>query len=438
MLRNKTIFALFLWLTCTATAQAIDPQQQVAPIDTIVAVVNDDVITSHELNERIGVVVKQLKRQGTPLPAMDVLKKQLLERMIMDMLQEQYAKETGVRVDDAAVDKSLLRIAQRNNFPSVDAFRAKLEEQGVDFKKFRQEIRDQILSTRLREREVDTKLVITDSEIDNYLATEAKQTSMNQEYHLAHIYVTVPEQASAAKIQASQRKANEALDKLNAGADFAQVAAGYSDASDALRGGDLGWHPAGQIPLGFRAVLDRMKPGEVSPLLRTPNGFHIIKLIGLRTHEAPVVITQTHARHILIKTSDLVSDQEARDRLLEIRKQIEAGASFAEEAKRYSQDGSASQGGDLGWLSPGETIPEFEKAMDALRPGEISYPVQTGFGWHLIEVLARRTADVTEAQKRQRARLAIQSFKSDERWQDWLRQLRDRAYVQYRLGDQND
>lgn len=438
MLRNKTIFALLLWLACAATAQAVDPQKQVAPIDRIVAVVNDDVITSHELNERIGVVVKQLQRQGTPLPAPEVLKKQLLERMILDMLESQYAKETGVRVDDAQVDKALLRIAQQNNFPSVDAFRAKLEEQGVDFKKFREEIRGEIISTRLREREVDSKVIISDSEVDNYLATEAKQMGKGEEYHLAHIYVVVPEQASADKIQLSQRRANDALDKLHAGADFAQVAAGYSDANDALKGGDLGWHPADQIPLGFREVLDKMKPGDISPLLRTPNGFHIIKLIDRRTRDIPVVITQTHARHILIKTSDLVSDSEAKKRLLEIKKRIDAGASFAEQAKRYSEDGSAPQGGDLGWLSPGETIPEFEKAMNALQPGEMSGPVQTGFGWHLIQVLARRNTDVTEEQKRQRARLAIHSFKSDERWQDWLRQLRDRAYVEYRINDQNN
>jgi len=358
MLRNKTIFALLLWLACAASAQAVDPQKQVAPIDRIVAVVNDDVITSHELNERIGVVVKQLQRQGTPLPAPEALKKQLLERMILDMLEAQYAKETGVRVDDAQVDKALLRIAQQNNFPSVDAFRAKLEEQGVDFKKFREEIRGEIISTRLREREVDSKVIISDSEVDNYLATEAKQMGKGEEYHLAHIYVMVPEQASADKIQLSARRANEALDKLHGGVDFAQVAAGFSDANDALKGGDLGWRPADQIPPGFREVLDKMKPGEVSPLLRTPNGFHIIKLIDRRTRDVPVMITQTHARHILIKTSDLVSDSEAKKRLLEIKKRIDAGASFADQAKRYSEDGSAPQGGDLGWLSPGETIPE--------------------------------------------------------------------------------
>jgi peptidyl-prolyl cis-trans isomerase SurA len=437
MLHNKTIFALLLWASCLANAQAVNPQKQVAPIDQIAAVVNDDVITSHELNERIAVVEKQLQRQGTPLPDRKVLGKQLLERMIMDMLEAQYAKETGVRVDDAQIDKMLQRIALQNHFPSVDAFRAKLEQQGVDFKKFREEIRGEIISTRLREREVDTKIMITDSEVNNYLATEAKMGN-NEDYHLAHIFIVIPEQASADKIRASERRANEALDKLHAGADFAQVAAGYSDAKDALDGGDLGWHPADQLQPAFRDVLEKMQPGQVSPLLRSPNGFHIIKLVERRHHDQPMLITQTHVRHILIKTSDQVSDSEARKRILDIKKRIEAGASFAEQARLYSQDGSAAQGGDLGWVSPGETVGEFEKAMNALQPGEMSGPVQTGFGWHLIQVLGRRTADVSEEQKRQQARLAIHAFKSDEAWQDWLRQLRDRAYVEYRLGDQNN
>ena len=436
MLRNRIICAFVLCFSWMANAQAIDPQKQVAPLDHIAAVVNDDVITSHELDEQMGTVEKQLKQRGTPLPPHKVLQKQVLERMIMNMLEAQYAKQTGIRVSDAQIDRTLQRIAQENHFPSVDAFKAKLEGQGVDFKKFREEIRGEIISTRLREREVDTKIMITDSEINNYLATETKMGN-NEDFHLAHIFIVVPEQASADKIRASEQRAQEALKQLHAGADFAQVAAGFSDAKDALRGGDLGWHPANELQPAFRQVLDKMQPGEVSPILRSPNGFHIIKMVDRRHHDQPTLITQTHVRHILIKTSDQVSDNEARKRILDIRRRIEAGASFAEQARHYSQDGSAAQGGDLGWISPGETVPEFEKAMNALQPGEMSGPVQTGFGWHLIQVLGRRTTDVSEAQKRQQARLAIHAFKSDEAWQDWLRQLRDRAYVEYHLGDQN-
>jgi peptidyl-prolyl cis-trans isomerase SurA len=411
-----------------------DPQQQVADIDSVVAVVNDDVITRNELNDRVREVVRQLQRRNTPLPSQDVLQKQILERMITDLLQRQYARENGVRVDDTQLNLAITRIAQQNKFPSLDAFRAKLEADGVDYRKFREEIRSEIISTRLRKREVESKLVISEREVDDYLANKARIGSAGEEFHLAHILVVVPEQASAAKIQAARELAEQALNKLNGGADFAQVAASVSDAKDALKGGDLGWHSGNTIPPLFLNVLQNMKPGQVSAVLRSSSGFHILKLLGKRSANAPVVITQTHARHILIKTSEIMPEAEAKKRILEIEQRIEAGADFAEQAKRYSQDGSAQQGGDLGWLSPGETVPEFEAEMNKLKPGQMGV-VQSQFGWHLIQVLARRNTDVSEQQKRQQARIAIGTFKSDEQFQDWLRQLRDRAFIEYRLKE---
>jgi peptidyl-prolyl cis-trans isomerase SurA len=414
--------------------QAHDPQQQVADIDSVVAVVNDDVITRNELDDRVREVVRQLHTQNTPLPAEDVLQKQILERMITDMLQRQYARENGVRVDDTQLNLAITRIGQQNNFPSLDAFRAKLEADGVDYMKFREEIRSEIISTRLRKREVESKLVISEREVDDYLANKARIGSEGEEFHLAHILVVVPEQASAAKIQAARERAEQALSKLNGGADFAQVAASISDAKDALKGGDLGWHSGDTIPPLFMNVLQNMKPGQVSAVLRSSSGFHILKLLEKRSANAPVVITQTHARHILIKTSEIMPEAEAKKRIMEIKQRIEAGADFAEQAKRYSQDGSAQQGGDLGWLSPGETVPEFEEEMNKLKPGQMGV-VQSQFGWHLIQVLARRDTDVSEQQKRQQARIAIGTFKSDELFQDWLRQLRDRAFIEYRLKE---
>jgi len=443
MLHNKMMRVLLLWLACSTGVYAaglpekINPQKQIAPIDRIVAVVNDDVITRHELDERLGNVVKQLQKQGTTLPAPEALEKQVLDRMIIDMLQAQFAKETGVHVDDTQLDKAMLNIAQENKFATLAEFRDKLVQDGVDFKKFREEIRSEIVATRLREREVDSKLVISDGEIDNFLATQAKQQGKGEEYQLAHILVLVPEQASADKIQASRQRAGQALARLQDGADFAQVAAEFSDAKDAMQGGNLGLRPADRIPALFLDALQKMHPGEVSPVLRSPNGFHILKLIEKRSKDSPVVITQTHARHILIKTSELVPENEAKSRLLEIKQRIETGADFADQAKHYSEDGSASQGGDLGWISPGDTVPEFEKAMDALQPGQMSGAVQSGFGWHLIQVLERRNADVSVEQKKQQARMAIRGFKSEEAYQDWLRQLRDRAYVEYRLEQKN-
>ena len=409
-----------------------DPQQQNAEIDSVVAVVNDDVITRHELDERVQEVVHQLQKQDTPLPAADVLEKQILERMITDMLQQQYARENGVRVDDTQLNLAITRIAQQNNFPSLGEFRAKLEADGVDYKKFREEIRGEIIATRLREREVESKLIISEGEVDNYLANKARIGSAGEEFHLAHILVLVPEQASAEKIQAARERAEQALAKLKDGADFAQVAAGVSDAKDALKGGDLGWRSGDSIPPLFLNELQSMKPGETSGVLRSPSGFHILRLLEKRSGNAPVVVTQTHARHILIKTSEIVPEAEAQKSIMEIKQRIEAGADFAEQAKRYSQDGSAQQGGDLDWLSPGQTVPEFEEAMNKLQPGQMGV-VQSQFGWHLIQVLERRNTDVSTQQKRQQARIAIGTFKSDELYQDWLRQLRDRAFIEYRL-----
>lgn len=429
---SKKISALILIAFATIASAAEAPK--VVPIDNIEVIVNDDVITHLELAKRVASVTKMLQQQKTALPEAGVLKRQVLERMISEMLQAQFAKDSGLRIDDAQLDKTILRIAQQNKFPSVAAFRAKLEQEGTDFKEFREEIRNEIISVRLREREVDSKLVISENDVDNYLINQEHQEGNGDELQLAHILVVVPEQASADKIQTYRDRAEQALAKLRAGETFAQVAAGYSDAQDALKGGELGWRTADRLPPLFAEALQKMKPGEVSGVLRSPSGFHIIKLLDRRSKDTPVVITQTHARHILIKTSELVSESEAKARLQEIKQRIDKGADFAEEARLHSEDGSAPQGGDLGWLSPGETVPEFEKAMDALKVGQVSGLVQTGFGWHLIQVLERRNTDVTVEQKRQRARAAIRTVKSDEAFQDWLRQLRDRAFIEYHNG----
>ncbi len=428
MLSKKSLsFFLIAFATIVTTAEA---QKGGVPIDRIEVVVNDDVITHNELEKRVASVIKMLQRQKTALPERNVLERQVLERMIMEMLQAQYAKESGLRIDDTQLDKTILRIAQQNKFSTVGAFRAKLEADGTDFSEFREEIRNEIISVRLREREVDSKLVISENDVDNYLSNQARQEGKGEELQLAHILVVVPEQASADKIQSYRNRAEQALAKLRGGAPFAQVAAGYSDAQDALKGGELGWRPADRLPPLFAEPLQKMKPGEVSDVLRSPSGFHIVKLLDRRSKDTPVVITQTHARHILIKTSELVSESEAKQRLQEIKQRIDKGADFAEQARLHSEDGSAPQGGDLGWLSPGETVPEFENAMDALKVGQVSGLVQSGFGWHLIQVLERRNTDVSTEQKRQRARTALRTFQSDEAFQDGLRQLRDRAFVE--------
>ncbi len=418
--------------------QSAQPASKSQPVllDAVAVVINDDVITQDELDEKVTATIKQLQKQGTPLPQGDVLEKQMLERMIGDKLQLEYAKQTGVRVDDNQLDLAISRVAEQNKFSGLAEFKARLEKDGVDYAKYREDVRNELIFTRLREREVESKLVISDAEVDAYLENKEKMGDATEEFHLAHILVVVPEQASADKIKASLARADAAYAQLKAGADFAQVAAGISDAKDALTGGDLGWRSSDRLPPAFLEVLHQLKPGETTEVMRSTSGFHILKLIATRSGNAPVVITQTHARHILIKTSEIVSAAEAKKRILEVKQRIDAGADFAEQAKRYSEDGSAQQGGDLDWLSPGQTVPEFEAAMNKLQPKQMGM-VQSQFGWHLIQVMERRDTDVSEQQKRQQARIAIGTFKADEQYQDWQRQLRDRAFIEYHLDHKN-
>jgi peptidyl-prolyl cis-trans isomerase SurA len=376
--------------------------------------------------------MQQLGRQKTPLPPREVLEKQLLERLITERVQLQFAKETGVRVDDTQLDKALQRIAEQNKL-SLESFRAAVERDGVSFARFREEIRNEIILGRLREREVDNKTVVTDSEVDNFLNTRATQLGGEEEFNLAHILVRVPEQASPEQVQEKRGRAEQALSAIKNNANFAQVAAGFSDAPDAMQGGQLGWRAGSRLPTLFVEVLAKLPPGESSAVLRSPNGFHILKLIERRGKDSPLIVQQTHPRHILIKTSETVSEADAKQRLAQIRERLDnSSGKFAELARQYSEDGSATKGGDLGWLSPGDTVPEFERAMDALKPGQISMPVHTPFGWHLIEVLERRQEDISKERQRLTARQELRARKADEEYEDWLRQLRDRAYVEIR------
>jgi peptidyl-prolyl cis-trans isomerase SurA len=413
----------------------VPPQTKgVVQLDRIVAVVNDEVITQFELDDRMSRVVQQLQQQGTPLPPPEVLKKQLLERMIADQVQFQYAAQTGLRIDDAQLERALLRIGQENKL-GMDEFRAALERDGIKFAKFREEVRNEMTLARLREREVDNRVSVADSEIDNYLNSRAGQAAKEDEYNLAHILIQIPEQATAEQIQARRAQAEQALAQIRGGADFGQLAAGVSDAPDALQGGVIGWKAAGQLPTLFAEALAGLQPGQASDILRSPAGFHLLKLLARRGGETTLIVQQLHARHILIKTNELVLDADARNRLLQLKERIDNGADFAELARQHSDDASAAKGGDLGWLSPGDTVPEFERAMKQLRPGQTSAPVQSPFGWHLIQVPERRDQDVTRERQRLQARQALQDRKADEAYQEWLRQLRDRAYVEYRLED---
>jgi len=410
------------------------PNTRIVPVDRIVAVVNDEVITQNDLNERVNLVIRQLQRQGGQIPPSDQLSRQILERMINDSVQLQLAKENGIKVDDSTLDKTIERIAQENNL-SMTEFRAALDRDGVKYPRFREDIRHEILLARLREREVENGIVVTDAEVDTELARESKEASSDSEFRLAHVLVMVPQQATPEQIEQRHRRAVLALSELRRGANFAQVAATYSDAPDALQGGNLGWRPAARLPQLFQETLEKLQPGEVSDILRSPNGFHIVKLLEKRGKAAAGGVQQTHVRHILVRARDGLSEAEARERLKKLRAQIESGADFAEVAKNNSEDSSASKGGDLGWVAPGDTVPEFERVMNSLKDGEVSEPIQTPFGWHLVQVLGRRSDEMSPDRKRIAARQSIRARKADEAYQDWLRQARDRAFVENRYDE---
>jgi peptidyl-prolyl cis-trans isomerase SurA len=438
--------ALLVWRPGPIHAQAAPlarldapPKSAAAPakilqVDRIVAVVNDEVITQNDLNDRLGVVMRNLQKQGVALPAQDTLVKQLLERLINDMVQMQLAKETGVKVDDTQLDKALQRIADENNL-KLSEFRQLLDKDGIKWERFREDIRGEMLMGRLREREVEANIVVTESEIDNQLALEARETGPDQEYRLAHILILVPEQANATQIEAKRKRALQALAELRKGADFAQISASFSDAPDALQGGSLGWRSSGRMPAIYLDAVGKLGTGEVSDILRSANGFHIVKLLEKRGRNAEGGVLQSHVRHILLRSKDTLTDDEARNRLLRLRERIVTGADFTELAKVHSEDASASKGGDLGWISAGETVPEFERTVNGLRSGELSQPVQSPFGWHLVQVLERRSETLSEDRRRQLARQTLRARKSDEAFQEWLRQTRDRAFVEYRLEE---
>lgn len=434
----------------TAAAQSQSqsrPQPQLA--DAILVVVNNEVITRHEFLERLKSVEDRLQRQGGAMPPREQLQRQLLERMIVERAQLQQAKEQGIRVDDAALDRAIGRIAEQNKL-SVPEFRKQVEQDGMRFSKFREDIRSEIMVQRLRERQVDNKLQISDAEIDNYLAAHSgPAVTTPQELNIAQILIRVPENATAAQLAERSKRANEVITQLNAGGDFAKLAAAYSDAGDAMNGGEMGWRTADRLPQLFVDATANLQQGQVAPVVKSANGFHILKLVGKRaqsvmraapdsaTAAAPAAVRQTLVSHILIKVNQVVSASEARRKLVELKQRLDNhAATFEELAKLYSNDFSASKGGDLGWIYPGDTVPEFERAMDALPVGQVSEPIESPFGYHLILVRERKNTDVSQERQRLLARQAIREQKLEEATQDWVRQIRDRAYVEYRTDDQ--
>jgi peptidyl-prolyl cis-trans isomerase SurA len=426
---SRLLLLLALCLPLAAAAQ-------VSAVDRIVAVVNKDVITATELDEAVDSAQRQLRRQGVAPPERAVLERQMLERLILDKAQLQLARERGIRIDELQLDRAVQRVAQ-NNKMSLAEFRSALERDGVPFQGWRDELREQMLLSRLREREVDDRVQVSDTEIDLFISELQARPDARVEYQLSHIVVRVPEQASPERIEAARGKAQKALAEARAGADFATVAASYSDAPDALQGGALGWRSHDRLPELYSGTLAQMQPGAVSEVLRSPAGFHVLKLTSRRgavIDSAPVM--QTRLRHILIRASEQISEGEVLRRLTDLRARIvSGGADFAEMARVHSGDVTAARGGELDWVYPGDTVPEFERAYMGLKIGEVSEPVRTPFGYHLIQVLERRSAEQSPERRRLQARQALRERKAEDAYQDWLRQLRDQIYVELRLEE---
>ncbi|MCH7695818.1 MAG: peptidylprolyl isomerase [Proteobacteria bacterium] len=385
-----------------------------------------------ELEEKVLTIKNQLREQGTSLPPSSILEKQVLDRLILTKLQTQMAANTGIRVDDETLNRTISNIAAENQL-TLAQFREILESDNYSYEKFREDIRNEILISRLRQRQVDNRVVVSEREIENFLSSQALQDEFDKEFRLAHILIATPEGISIEKKATAKQTAQKVLKELSAGQDFAQMAATHSDGQQALDGGDLGWRKAGQVPTLFADFVADMQKGDVSELITSPSGYHIIKLTDVRASEQ-IVVTQTNARHILIRPNELITEDGAKARLQQLKQRIEGGDDFAELAKGNSIDTvSAADGGNLGWVGPGDLVPQFEQIMDTLAPGEISNPFKTQFGFHIVQVLERREHDSTEDVKRAKARNAIRQRKMEEARENWLREMRDEAYVEYRL-----
>ncbi|HEY4126996.1 MAG TPA: peptidylprolyl isomerase [Gammaproteobacteria bacterium] len=424
-----------------ATSHAAIPAAKVtkapAPgtlLDGVAAVVNDDVILKSELDAQVSDAERQIQARNTPLPALDVLQKQVLDEMVTNRIELQQAANRGITVSDDSVNQALTRVAQRNNV-TLDQLPDTLKKQGYEYDRFRRELRDQIVIQNLEQQVLNDDLHITQQELDDQMRADQGSGDSETQYHVAQILVATPFNPTPDDVAAARKKTDTIYQKLKSGTDFAAAAVAYSEGQNALQGGDIGWRKASELPTLFAPIVTQMSPGDYSTPIQSASGFHIVKLIDVKRSEKKVMVTQTHARHILVRTSAILNEQQAKTKIQALYDQLKAGADFAKLATANSDDpGSAKQGGDLGWLDPGAVVPAFQTAMDKLQPGEMSEPFQSQFGWHIVQVLGRRQADQTEDDRRNRAYQAIFARKSEEVIQHWLSELKDSAFIEYHIG----
>ncbi|WP_330924805.1 peptidylprolyl isomerase [Candidatus Sororendozoicomonas aggregata] len=407
---------------------------KVIPLDAIVAVVDKDVVMKSELDNRMAAVKRQLQGRNIPMPPDAVLAEQVLEQLILENIQLQIGQRAGINIDDLTLNDAISKIAQRNGM-DLQQFKTKLESDGISFAQARNDIRREMIINRVRQRLVAERVHISEQEIDNFLKSPEGQSQLETEYRLGHILIPTPENASPAQIKAAQKQADEVMAQLKKGANFPELALTYSKGQNALQGGDLGWRKADQLPTLFVEQAMTLEQGQVSGPVRSPNGFHIFKLLGLKG-DVKHVQEQVNVRHILIKPNEIRSNLEAKMLAEQLYKRIENGESFSELAKAYSDDtASTLNGGNLGWVNPASLVPEFQVVMKNEPLNTVSQPFKTAYGWHILEVLGKRKSDISDEVLRNQVRTLLGNRKFEEELSVWLREIRSQAYVENRLKE---
>ncbi|MEO7773615.1 MAG: peptidylprolyl isomerase [Steroidobacteraceae bacterium] len=402
-------------------------------LDKVVAIVDEGVVTSSELDDQTVLITDRLRQQEVQLPPDDVLRKQVLDRLVLQEIQSQRAARVGIKISDEQLNAALQDVAKRNNM-TLSQLPEALASQGVDYATYRENMRKEIQMASLRQRDVLARINVTPRELEQFMEKQKKQPSELEEYNVSHILLAVPQNATSQQMEELAKRAQDLHDRATKGEDFGQLALQYSNSQTALERGALGWRKGPELPTFLADVVVKLKAGETSEPLRTPTGFHLVKLNETRSADGAKVVSQTHARHILIKPNALQDDATVRQKLIGLRERVLKGEDFAVFATSMSEDsGSAVNGGDLGWSNPGTFVPEFTTALDQLKDNEISEPIRSEFGWHLIQLLGRRQFDTTDEVLRQRAFAQLRESKADEETELWLRRLRDEAFVEYRL-----
>jgi peptidyl-prolyl cis-trans isomerase SurA len=435
-LKYKQFFGaavLLLAAVGTVQAQTKDLSSSGVLLDRVAAVVNDGIVLRSDVEKQLDTISDRLQKAGQQLPPRNVLRQQVLERLVLQELQMQRAERLGLKVSDEMINNALTDVARRNNMKFSD-LPAALESQGINYRDYRDEVRRDMVLQGLRQRDVIARVYVSPREVEQCIAKRKASPAADNEYNLAHILIAIPSTATEKQIAERTSRAQGVYERATRNEDFGQLAITYSEAGTALEGGALGWRKAGQLPSFVADIIPTLKAGEVTQPIRTPSGLHIFKVLEIRGGQAPALVSQVHARHILMKPTEVMDDETVRQKLAQIRERVLKGESFEGVASVTSEDpGSAANGGDLGWAGPGSFVPEFEKQLDALQDNEISQPFQTQFGWHIIQLLGRRTYDASEDMTRNRCVSQLRESRADEETEIWLRRLRDEAFVEYRM-----